>query len=86
MRNLGEEYENGEDEEFSENTPEINDGIKSKISKIITEEDVIISLLAKNFSLKVIKAVILSIDTYKQDMLSVGNEKKKYSQRQMESL
>ena len=52
---------------------EINDSIKSKISKGITEGDVIISLLAKNLSLKVIKAVILSIETYKQDILSVGN-------------
>ena len=36
-----------------------------------------ISLLAKNISLKVIKAVILSIDTYKQDLIVVGNYKKK---------
>ena len=34
-----------------------------------------ISLLAKTFSLKVIKAVILYIDTYKQDILPVGNKK-----------
>ena len=58
-RNLGEEYENEEDEEHSENTPEINDSIKSKISKGIIEEDFMISLLSKNLSLKVIKAVIL---------------------------
>ena len=56
---------------------EINDSIKSKISKGITEGDVIISLLAKNLSLKVIKAVILSIETYKQDILSVGKHNKK---------
>ena len=48
MSNLGEEHGYEEDDEFSENTPEINDSIKSKISKAITEEDVIISLLAKH--------------------------------------
>ena len=74
MRNLSEEHENEEDEEFSENNSEIKDSNKSKISKGITEEDVIISMLAKKISLKVIKAVILSIDTYKQVILSVGNE------------
>ena len=57
-RNLDEEHENEEDEEFSENTSEINDSIKLKISKGITEEDVIISLLDKKILLKVIKAVI----------------------------
>ena len=36
-----------------------------------------ISLLTKTFSLKVTKAVILSIDTYEQDMIEVGNENKK---------
>ena len=48
MRNLGKEHENEEDEEYSETNPEINDGIKSKIIKGTTEEDVINSLLAKN--------------------------------------
>ena len=33
--------------EYSETTPEINDSIKSKISKGITEYDVIINLLAR---------------------------------------
>ena len=56
---------------------EINDSIKSKISKRITEEDVIISLLSKTISLKLIKAVNLSIDTYEKDILSVGNGNKK---------
>ena len=51
--------------------------MKSKIIKGITEEDVIISLLDKTSSLKVIKAVILSIGTYKQDILSVGIDIKK---------
>ena len=36
-----------------------------------------ISLLAKNFSLKVIKSVLLSIDTYEQDLIAVGYQKKK---------
>ena len=47
MRNLVEEHKNEEDEEYSETNPEINDSIKSKISKGITEKNVIISLLAK---------------------------------------
>ena len=34
-RNLGEEHENKEDEEFSENTSKINDIIKSNIIKVI---------------------------------------------------
>ena len=38
--------------------PEENDSIKSKISEGITEEDIIVSLLANKNSLKVIKAVI----------------------------
>ena len=33
-------------------------------------------MLAKHLSLKVIKVVILFIDTYKQDMIEVGNWKK----------
>ena len=73
MRNLGEEHENEEDEEFSETTPELNDSIKSKISEGLTEKYAIISLLAKNFSLKLIKAVILSIEKYEQDLIAVGN-------------
>ena len=63
-----------------------NDSIRSKISKGITEEDVIISLFAKYFLLQVTKAVILSIETYKQDILSVGYENKSYSHRQIELL
>ena len=43
----------------------------------MTEEDVINSLLAKNFLLKLIQAVILSIYTHKQNIISVGNENKK---------
>ena len=73
VRNLSKEHENEVYEEYSENNPEINDSIKSKVSKGITEEYFRISLLAKKFSLKVIKTVILSIDTYEQDMIEVGN-------------
>ena len=76
--NLAEDHENEEDGEFSENTSEINDSNKSKISKRIKEEYIIISLLDKNFSPKVTQAVIFPIDTYGQDILSVGNEKKKF--------
>ena len=47
MRNPNKEHKNEEDEEYSENTPEINDSIKSKVIKGITEEDVIINLIAK---------------------------------------
>ena len=74
-RNLGEEYENEEDEEHSENTPEINDSIKSKISKDKTEEALIINLLAKHFSLKGTQEVIFSINTYEQDTIAVVNNK-----------
>ena len=77
MGNLGKEHKNEEYEEYSENIPEINDSIKSKNCKGITEKDVIISLVSKHFSLKLIKEVILSIDTYKQDMIEVGNRKRK---------
>ena len=74
---MGKEHKNEENEEYSETTPEINDSTKSKISKGITEEYVIISLLAKHLSLKVVKEVILSINTYEQDMIEVWNENKK---------
>ena len=49
MRNLAEEYVNEEDEEFKDDTSEINDTNKSKISKGKTEEYVISSLLAKEY-------------------------------------
>ena len=75
-RNLGDENKNEEYEEYIETKPEENDSIKSKISEGITEKDVIISLLAKKKPIKVIKSIILSIDTYKQDMIAVGNLKK----------
>ena len=69
-RNLGDEYKNKKDEEYIETSPVENDKIKSKISEDITEDDFIISL-------KVIKIFILSIDTYEQDMIVVGNQNKK---------
>ena len=77
MRNLTKEHENEEDEEFKEDTSEINDTNKSKTSKDKTKKALIISLLAKTFSLKVIQAVIFSINTYKQDMITVGENNKK---------
>ena len=64
VRNLAEEHENEEDEEFKEDTSKINDTNESKMSKDKTEEALIISLLAKHFSLKVIQSVIFSIDTH----------------------
>ena len=60
-----------------ETPPEKNDSIKSKISEGMTEEGVIISLFAKNKSRKLIKADILSIDTYKKYMIADGCQKKR---------
>ena len=74
MRNLTREHENEEDEEFKEDTPEINDTNESKISKGKTGESLIRSKLSKNMSLKVTQAVILSINTYKKYIISVGNK------------
>ena len=51
-RNLGKEHKNQEYEEYIETPPEENDSIKSKISEVIIEEDVIISLLAKTIRAK----------------------------------
>ena len=59
---MGDKHKNEEDEEYIETPPEENDIIKSKISEGITEEDVRISLSAKFFSRKVIKAVLFTID------------------------
>ena len=49
--------------------------IDTKWDKI--EEAFVIRLLSKTLSLKIIQAVIFSINTYEQDMISVGNEGKK---------
>ena len=54
----------------------MNDTNESKISEYKTEEDLISSLLANNYSLKVTQAFIVSVNTYEQDMIEVGNEKK----------
>ena len=62
---------------IQKDTSEINDTNESKTSKDRKEESVISSLLVKKLSLKVIQAVIFSIDTYKQDMIAVGNENQK---------
>ena len=76
MRNLAKEHENEEDEEFKEDTSRINDNNESKLSKDKTEEYLISSLLAKKFSLEVIKAVIFFNKTYKKNMIAVGNKNK----------
>ena len=55
----------------------INDTKESKISRDKKEEALINRLLVKHFSLKVIQAVIFSLNTYEQDMIAVGNENKK---------
>ena len=65
MRNLAKEHENEEDEEFKEDTSEINDTNKSKLIKDKTKEGLISSLLDKNVSLKVIQSVILLTATKK---------------------
>ena len=61
-RNLVDEHKNEGDGEYIETPPEWNYSIKSKISERIKEEDVVISLLAKNVSHKVIKVVMFTID------------------------
>ena len=62
VRNLYKECENEEDEEFKENTSVMNDMNEYKISKDKTEEALIIRLLSKIFSLKVIQTIIFSIN------------------------
>ena len=81
MGNLAQEHGNEEDEEFKEDIYGINDTNESKISKGKTEESLISSLSAKNFLLKVTQAVILTIDTYEQEKIAVGNENKKIKNR-----
>ena len=77
VRNLSKEHENEEDKDFKEDTYEINDTNESKPSKYETEEDLISSLFAKYFSLKLIKSVIFYINTYEQEMIAVGNKNQK---------
>ena len=55
----------------------ISDTNESEISKGKTEEALISSLLEKTFYLKVTQTFVVSINTYKQGMIAVGNEKKK---------
>ena len=74
---MGKEHENEDDEKFKVYTSKINDTNESKLSKDKTEESLIISMLAKNLCLRVIQAVIFSLNTYEQDMISVGNKNKK---------
>ena len=75
--NLAKEHENEENEEFKEDTSDINDTNESKLSKDKTEEYSIISLAAKNISLKVTQAVIFTINTYKRDISIWEQEQKK---------
>ena len=86
MRNLSKCHEDEEYEELKEDTSNINDNNESKLSKDKTKEALIRSLLEKYLSLKVTQAVIFSINTYKQYMISVGNENKILKQRLMEFL
>ena len=60
VRNLANEHENEEDEEFKKDTSEINDTNESKSSKCKTAEALISSLLSKTISLKLTQAVIFS--------------------------
>ena len=50
---------------------------ESKISKDKKEEALINCLLAINLSLKVIQAVIFSLNTYEKEMIEVGNNNEK---------
>ena len=77
MKTLAKEHENEEDGEFKEDTSEINDTKKSKLSKDKNKEALISSMLAKKILLKVTQVVIFSINTYEQDMISVGKKNKK---------
>ena len=77
MISLAKEHENEEDEEFKEDNSGINDNNKSTLSQDKTKEAFISSLSAKNFMLKVTQAVIFSINTYRQDMIAVGNKNNK---------
>ena len=43
----------------------------------MAEEDVVINILAKTISLKVIKVFILIIYAYEQDLIAVGNQNQK---------
>ena len=78
VRNLAKEHVYEENEEFKEDTSEINNTNESKIIKGKTEESLISSLLAKTFSLKLTQEFIFFVNTYEQDMIAVGKENKKY--------
>ena len=73
-RNLYKEHENEEDEDFKEDTSEINNTNESKLSKNKTEVSLISRLAAKFFSFKLIQVIIFSINTYEQDMIAVDNK------------
>ena len=54
----------------------INNTNEEKLSKYKTEESLIIRMLDKTLSLKVIQSVIFSINTYEHNMIAVGNKNK----------
>ena len=74
LRNLYKVHENEDDEEFKEDTSVINTPNESQIIKEKKEEVLINRMLAINFLLKFIQAVIFSMNTYEKEILSVGNE------------
>ena len=78
---LAKEHENEQDEEFKEDTSQINDTNESKFSKYKTKEALITSMLAKIILPKVTQAFIFSINTYEQDMISFGNDYKKINNK-----
>ena len=51
--------------------------MNQNLVEIKPKMDLISSLIAKTFSLKIIQAVIFFITTYEQDMIEVGNENEK---------
>ena len=66
---MDKEHYNEDGDEFKEDTSVINDTNESKISKDKNKKALIICLLSKTLSLKVIQTVIFSLNTYKQDMI-----------------
>ena len=75
-RNLDDEHKYEEDDEYIETPSEESNIITSKISEGIIEKDVRNSLSSKNVSLKVIKAVMFTIDNHEKDILAVGYQNK----------
>ena len=70
-RNIDDEQKNEEDDEYIDPPSEKNDIIKSKLEEYVRN-----SLLAKKIPLKLIKAVIFTIDNHEKYILAVGYENK----------